>query len=127
MKAEIANSRGRAMKATWKSAHITDQTPVCKNINVSGRRTSVRMEPVMWRSLNDIRDREGLTLNQICTLVDSLRGEMGLTAALRVFIISYYRAVAVEMAKPEPAADGGRSFRFGVRSKPLNSALEVFG
>jgi len=115
------------MKATWKSAHTSDQTPVCKNINVSGRRTSVRMEPVMWRSLNDIRDREGLTLNQICTLVDSLRGEMGLTAALRVFIISYYRAVALDMAKAEPAPDAGRSFRLGVRSKPLNSALEVFG
>lgn len=104
-----------------------DQTPVCKNINVSGRRTSVRMEPVMWASLNEIRDREGLTMNQICSLVDSLRGDMGLTAALRVFIISYYRAVAGDSARPEPPDDGGRNVRLGVRSKPLSSALEVFG
>ena len=45
----------------------------------------------MWQSLEEIRQREGLTLNQICTMIDRRRGDAGLTAALRVFIITYFR------------------------------------
>lgn len=67
--------------------------PVTRNVVVSGRRTSVRMEVVMWRSLMDICDREDLTLNDVCTMVDQVRGETGLTAALRVLIVAYYRAL----------------------------------
>lgn len=67
--------------------------PVTRNVVVSGRRTSVRMEVVMWRSLMDICDREDLTLNDVCTMVDKVRGDTGLTAALRVLIVAYYRAL----------------------------------
>lgn len=64
---------------------------VCRNVKVSGRRTSLRMEPYIWDSLKEICEREGLTLNQICTEVDRRRGDANLTASIRVFIVSYYR------------------------------------
>ena len=106
---------------------IDDQAPSCRNVSVAGRRTSVRMEMLMWRSLDDIREREGLTINQICTLVDNLRRNSGLTAALRVFIVAYYREIArdatlrlsVQSTKPL-----GRD-AFG-HSRPMAAAVRAF-
>ncbi|AWK86376.1 hypothetical protein DEW08_09090 [Azospirillum thermophilum] len=64
---------------------------VCRNVKVSGRRTSLRMEPYIWESLKEICEREGMTLNEICTQIDQRKGEANLTASIRVFIVSYYR------------------------------------
>lgn len=64
---------------------------ICRNIKVSGRRTSLRMEPFMWDSLLDICQREGLTLNDLCSEIDARRGDANLTASIRVFTVSYYR------------------------------------
>lgn len=64
---------------------------VCRNVKVSGRRTSLRMEPYIWDSLKEICERERLSLNDICTQIDGRRGEANLTASIRVFIVSYYR------------------------------------
>ena len=116
------------MNVMIKGLPADDQAPTCRNVSVAGRRTSVRMEPVMWRSLEDIRDREGLTLNQICTLVDNLRGDAGLTAALRVFIVAYYREVARDTMMRLGSAPSAplRRDAFG-RSKPLSAAIRTFG
>jgi predicted DNA-binding ribbon-helix-helix protein len=64
---------------------------VCRNVKVSGRRTSLRMEPYIWDSLKEICERERLTLNEICSLIDRRRGDANLTASIRVLIVSYYR------------------------------------
>lgn len=50
----------------------------------------------MWSALEEICIREGKTLHKICTEVDQRRAASSLTAALRVFILSYYRAAATE-------------------------------
>lgn len=65
---------------------------VCRNVTVSGRRTSLRMEPLLWDSLKDICDRENCTLNELCTMIDRRRGDANLTASIRVFIVSYFRS-----------------------------------
>lgn len=67
---------------------------ICRNVTVSGRRTSLRMEPLLWDALKDICDREDCSLNELCTMIDERRGSANLTASLRVFIISYYRSAA---------------------------------
>ncbi len=67
---------------------------VCRNVKVSGRRTSLRMEPYIWDSLQDICEREGLSLNALCTEIDQRRGSANLTASIRVFIVSYFRKAA---------------------------------
>lgn len=50
----------------------------------------------MWDALNDICRREGKSLHEICTQVDLRKGESSLTAAIRVFIMSYFRDAATE-------------------------------
>ena len=105
---------------------IGDRAPSCRNVSVAGRRTSVRMETVMWRSLDDILEQEGMTTNQICTMIDNLRGACGLTAALRVFIVAYYR----EMVRDSMMRIGHissaplRRDELG-RSRPMAAALHA--
>jgi predicted DNA-binding ribbon-helix-helix protein len=65
-----------------------------RNIVVAGHRTSVRLEPVMWDSLRDIAQASGLHLNDLVTEIDRRRTVPNLTAAIRVYIVDYYRKAA---------------------------------
>lgn len=67
---------------------------IIRNVVVDGRRTSIRLEPEMWRSLQDICKRERCTVHDIATMVAALRGIGSLTAALRVFLVVYFREAA---------------------------------
>lgn len=71
-------------------------TLISRNIVVSGRRTSVRLEPAMWDALRAICRREARTLHEICSMIDRNREESALTAAIRVFIMAYFRAAATD-------------------------------
>lgn len=73
-----------------------ESTLVSRNIVVDGRRTSVRLEPEMWDAIREIAVREGVSIHDICSMVDAERRESSLTAGLRVFIMSYYRTAATE-------------------------------
>lgn len=68
-----------------------------KNISVLGRRTSVRLEPEMWDALYDIAAREKTTIHHICSLIHMRKHRMStLTAAIRVFLLLYYRAACTD-------------------------------
>ena len=70
---------------------------ISRNITVLGHRTSIRLEPEMWTSLREISTREKCTIHDLCT-VDSIRKSpnTSLTAAIRVFIMLYFRSAATE-------------------------------
>lgn len=61
---------------------------VSRNVVVAGRRTSMRLEPEMWRALAEIGAAEGLGLNDLCSNVAKKRGRSSLTSAVRVFALS---------------------------------------
>ena len=82
-------------------------TLVSRNIIVSGHRTSMRLERAMWDALFEVCRRERNTIHAICTQVDETRHESSLTAALRVFIMTYFRSAATE--------DGHQHAGHGVR------------
>src|SRR3981081_503637 len=73
---------------------------VIRNIVVAGRRTSVRLEPVMWEALQEIARQQETNINQLVTEIDRRRNSSSLTAAIRVYIVDFYRSAA--------AAQGGR-------------------
>ncbi|HEV2189568.1 MAG TPA: ribbon-helix-helix domain-containing protein [Stellaceae bacterium] len=58
---------------------------------VAGRRTSVRLEPVMWEALRDIARGRSMPVNDLVTEIDRHRGAPSLTAAIRVYIVDFYR------------------------------------
>ena len=72
-------------------------TLISRNITISGHRTSVRLEPEMWSGLTEICRREGSSLHEVCSAVAIRKSEnTSLTAAIRVFVMAYYRAAATE-------------------------------
>ena len=74
-----------------------------RNVTVDGRRTSLRMENAMWEALEDICRRESRHLHEICGLVHRRRAGASFTAAMRGFIVCYYRALL----------DGGNAMEAG--------------
>ncbi len=64
---------------------------LCKNVVVNGRRTSMRLDKETWQALSDICKRENITLYKLCSLIDSAKGESGLSSATRLFVLTYYR------------------------------------
>ena len=64
---------------------------VSRNIRLEDHRTSIRLEPEMWDALAEIAALEGESVHELCARVDDMRGDLGRTAAIRVFIVSYYR------------------------------------
>lgn len=86
---------------------------VNRNITVGTLRTSVRLEPEFWAALTDISTRENMSIDQLCTLIDGHLGEMGRTAAIRVFIASYFAAdqASRKAAQFERSHAGDATFR----------------
>ena len=66
---------------------------VCKNVIVNGRRTSMRLDRETWISLSDICARENMTIHQLCSKIDHSKGTSGLSAATRLFVLTYFRFV----------------------------------
>ena len=76
---------------------------VIHNVVVGRRRTSVRLEPVMWEALQDIAHRHRVTLHGLVTDIDRERTASSLTAAIRVYIVDFYRAAALQAGVQVPA------------------------
>ncbi|MEA1937776.1 MAG: ribbon-helix-helix domain-containing protein [Pseudomonadota bacterium] len=70
---------------------------VSRNVKVDGRRTSIRLEAEIWGALLDVCARESKSIDEICTILNR-HGKSGgtLTARLRVFVFSYFRAAATD-------------------------------
>ena len=64
---------------------------LCKNVTVNGRRTSMKLEKETWESLADICLREKMTIHKLCSDLDLRRGRYGLSSAVRLFVLRYYR------------------------------------
>jgi predicted DNA-binding ribbon-helix-helix protein len=91
-----------------RTREISPSSLTIRNVVVAGHRTSVRLEPVMWDALRDIaRDRE-MPVNDLVTEIAQNRDAPSLTAAIRVYIVGFYRsAVGIEAtrsSKPAHAA-----------------------
>jgi|SRR5580704_9743352 predicted DNA-binding ribbon-helix-helix protein len=72
-----------------------------RNVVVAGHRTSVRLEPVMWEALRDIARGRDMAVNDLVTEIDRHRGAPSLTAAIRVYIVDFYRhAAGIGAAEP---------------------------
>lgn len=66
-----------------------------RSVTINGRRTTMRLEPSMWNALRRIAEDHRLTVNQLCSKIDTSRGEMSMTAAVRSYIVSYLQQMPV--------------------------------
>lgn len=66
---------------------------ICRNIKIGGKRTSMRLPPSMWMTLEEIAEREGCSINELCTLVDkNKKPRTTRTGSVREFLVFYFRA-----------------------------------
>ena len=73
---------------------------ICKNVIVNGRRTSMRLDRETWISLSDICAREHTNIHEICSKIDRIRGRSGLSSAVRLFVLTYFRSELNKYEKP---------------------------
>lgn len=73
---------------------------VARNIRIRGRRTSVRLHNFTWQALEEAARAEGMTIDDFCTGIDSMRlPQVGFATTLRTFLLAYFRLRA---PLPEP-------------------------
>ena len=65
-----------------------------RNVTVDGHRTSLRLEQDVWTALEEVCAREEMSVHEICTLVEQRRKGSSRTAAVRAFILGYFREAA---------------------------------
>ena len=65
-----------------------------RNVTVDGHRTSLRLEQDVWAALEEVCAREDMSVHEICTLVEQRRKGSSRTAAVRAFILGYFREAA---------------------------------
>lgn len=92
------NVLGRHVRDGFTARGVDSQESTLRsgNVTVSGRRTSIRLEPAMWQALREISEREGKTMHALVTEIERGRAQSSLTAAIRVFLLDYFRSAATE-------------------------------
>jgi predicted DNA-binding ribbon-helix-helix protein len=65
-----------------------------RNVRIENRRTSVKMEREMWEALNEICERSGRSIHDVCAEVRRAGDGANFTSLLRVYILNCYRQVA---------------------------------
>ncbi|WP_454017617.1 ribbon-helix-helix domain-containing protein [Azospirillum sp. Marseille-Q6669] len=71
-----------------------------RNVYVAGKRTSMRLETAFWEGLEEIAQKESLTVGELCNrLAERVEAvdANNLSSAVRVYVLEYFRA-----ATPKP-------------------------
>jgi predicted DNA-binding ribbon-helix-helix protein len=78
-----------------------DRRHARRNVTVNGRRTSIRMERLFWTCLEAVCRERGVALDVLLTEIDDRRGDLNLTAAVRLHLVAtYHRKVVARHARP---------------------------
>jgi len=86
-----------------------------RNVFIDGKRTSIRLDTYSLDSLYEIAERERISIHELCTMIHrrNRQDPFTLTAALRIFLLTYFRMAATE--------DGHRGAGHGPRPAPGSS------
>jgi len=105
------NSPLASLRAVRTASSEERSSLVSRNLTIADHRTSVRLEPDMWNGLREICRRENLSLHEISTAVAMRKPpNSSLTAAIRVFVMAYFRAAATEDGHSKAGHGPGGSF-----------------
>ena len=89
-----------------------------RNVTIAGHRTSLRLQREMWEAIDEICQRERVSIHELCTRIARGKKSRSLTAEVRVFTVGYFRAAAIDeghvraghgaLVRPETAAQDAR-------------------
>jgi predicted DNA-binding ribbon-helix-helix protein len=103
--AEIVDVFNSFLNSVWfplgppngKGLHVSISRLVNRNVVAERGRTSMRLEPELWDALHEICEREAKDMSSLVREIETTRPAGGRTSAVRVFIMSYFRAAATEL------------------------------
>lgn len=68
---------------------------LARNLYIRNRRTSIRLDKEMWDAFEELCERENVNMNTVCTHLDQTKpASATLSAAVRSFLLNYYREAA---------------------------------
>lgn len=76
--------------------------PVKRSFNIKGHSTSITLEGPFWDALKQAAEREGVSLAKLVETIDATREADGLSSAVRIWLLNYYRR-----SNPSQRYDGG--------------------
>ena len=62
--------------------------PKKRSLTIAGHRTSITLEDAFWAELKGAATEKGLTVTALVAAIDACRGPAGLSAAIRVFLLT---------------------------------------
>lgn len=65
--------------------------PRKRSLTVKGHRTSISLEDAFWSALRKIAIKQSKSVSELVELIDTDRGEAGLSSAIRLYILDYYQ------------------------------------
>jgi predicted DNA-binding ribbon-helix-helix protein len=65
--------------------------PVKRSFAIKGHRTSISLEAAFWEALKEAAAREGVSLAGLVAQIDEGRGKAGLSSAVRIWVLDYFR------------------------------------
>jgi predicted DNA-binding ribbon-helix-helix protein len=65
--------------------------PVKRSFTIGGHRTSISLEAAFWDALKTAAARENIPLSRLIARIDAERNGSGLSSAVRVWLLDYYR------------------------------------
>jgi predicted DNA-binding ribbon-helix-helix protein len=65
--------------------------PVKRSFTIGGHRTSISLEAPFWDALKNAASHEKIPLSRLIARIDEHRGTSGLSSAVRVWLLAYYR------------------------------------
>jgi predicted DNA-binding ribbon-helix-helix protein len=84
---------------------VNPHGPRKHSLTLRGHRTSVSLEDAFWRAFRDIAAERGKPINALAAEIDAARPEgTGLASAIRVAILTHFRAAAGRGEDSRPAA-----------------------
>lgn len=82
--------------------------PTKRSFSIRGHRTSVSLETPFWQGLVALAAERGMPLARLVAAIDEVRGDAGLSSAIRVFVLEAYRDRPMRGgdARPTDGANG---------------------
>ena len=65
--------------------------PLKRSVTIAGHRTSISLEPEFWDALRQIAASEEKPTQRLIEEIDEARSGEGLSSAVRVYVLKYYR------------------------------------
>ena len=75
--------------------------PVKRSFSIKGHPTSISLEAPFWDALKEAAARERLPLAALVARIDAERNGAGLSSAVRVWLLAYYRRLAASSPGPD--------------------------